>query len=269
MIKDTIGIILDGRHRLNRIVIKEIMLELFGKIRKCASRILLISMPTYLLDMLESYIAMVGHCRRLLQSFPRMSGVEVRVYDLGNCGPMNQFVVGNLVAHNCQFGAGVNKLMQTYVEEGIDISYEEVEALHTTYWSLFGRLKEFGQELQQEVRRTGGYLLNGFGRPMAVPEMFLKDSLNRFIQSTGHDILVKYVQLLTGELDRRRIDWCPVILDWHDATTVDCAEGQQDEVVDCMNWAMDQLNRELQGTIRLSGKPTIGYNLAEIKEPSE
>lgn len=169
----------------------------------------------------------------------------------------------------CQYGAGINKILQTLEMDGVNLSYEEVATIHSGYWNLFAKLKDFGKGLEYEWRRNRGYILNGLDRPMAVAEEYRKDLLNRFVQSTGHDILVKYIRIVSSELDHRAIPWKPLILDWHDAVTVEVPEfyGPQtaDTLVDCLGL----LNTELNGSIRLKGVPVIGRNLAEVKEPEQ
>lgn len=169
----------------------------------------------------------------------------------------------------CQYGAGVKKVHQTLEEQEIHLAYEEVEEIHRGYWELFSQVKDFGRSLYFERKRNKGHILNAFGRPMAVPEEFEKDVLNRFIQSSGHDVLVRYISILTDLLDRERIDWKPIVIDFHDATTVEVPEQEGQRVLELFNQAMDILNSELNGTIKLRGVPVIGTNLAEVKEPEE
>lgn len=169
----------------------------------------------------------------------------------------------------CQYGAGVRKVHQTLEEQEVFLSYEEVETIHSGYWHLFAKLKDYGNSLMYEWKRNRGYILNGVGRPMAVSEDYTKDLLNRFVQSTGHDILVTYVHILTQLLDEEYIPWTPLIIDFHDATTVEVPEEYGQQTLQLFNKAMDILNDMLQGTIRLRGVPVIGRDLAEVKEPEQ
>lgn len=168
-----------------------------------------------------------------------------------------------------QFGAGVKKLNETLEAENIFLPWEEVELIYNTYWDVFRKLKDYGKSLWYEWRRNKGYILNGLGRPMAVPHDYSKDLLSRFIQSTGHDILVKYIYILCAELERRSIPYRPVIIDWHDATTVEVPTEFCQQTVEVMEWSMAELNRQLGGAIQMRGKPTWGINLADVKEPEE
>jgi len=169
----------------------------------------------------------------------------------------------------CQYGAGINKVRQTLEEQEIHLSYEEVANIHTGYWELFAQVKDFARSLGYERKRNKGYILNGVGRPMAIPEEFEKDILNRFIQSTGHDVLTVYISILKRNLDAAGINWNPIVIDFHDATTVEVDEQDGERTVAVFNQSMQDLNNMLQGTIKLKGVPVIGRNLAEVKEPEE
>jgi hypothetical protein len=168
-----------------------------------------------------------------------------------------------------QYGAGNQKIFAMMQAAGVPISYEEVEEISSTYDRLFERVDEYKKELEWEWQRNGGYVMNALGRPMCVTEDYKKDLFNRVIQSTGHDILVKYVYILTHKLDSEGIPWRPVIIDFHDATTVGTPIGYGGRVAELMQWSMGELNRQLQGSITLGGVPVIGRNLAEVKEPEQ
>lgn len=169
----------------------------------------------------------------------------------------------------CQYGAGVKKVMQTLENDDIFLDYEDVAQIHATYWQVFAGVKDFSRKLFYEWRNNGGYVLNGMGRPMAVPEDMTQDLLNRFVQSTGHDILVKYVYILTQLLELRGVNWVPIVIDFHDAATVEVPEDEAERTVEVFKEAMHLLNLELNGTIELRGVPTVGYTLADVKEPEE
>lgn len=167
----------------------------------------------------------------------------------------------------CSYGAGVKKVMETLENDNVYLNYSEVETIHKGYWEVFAKVKDFSRSLEYQLRRNKNYILNGLGRPMAIPEMFKQDILNRFVQSTGHDILAKYVRILTNNLRAARIDYTPIILDFHDSTCVEVDESVADETVHLFKKSVDQLNDELKGTILLRGTPTCGVNLSDVKEP--
>lgn len=169
----------------------------------------------------------------------------------------------------CAYGAGVGKITSTLEADNIYLPEEEVRQVWDTYWNTFAQVKRFGFELQREWDRNGGYILNGVGRPMCVTEDYKKDLLNRFIQSTGHDILLEYILIVTSELNKKQIPWQPNILDFHDAMSVEVPEEYGQEVAQLFTDCLDLLNDKLQGTIKLRGVPTVGTNLSETKEPEK
>lgn len=169
----------------------------------------------------------------------------------------------------CQYGAGVNKIMQTLEQDDVFLSYDEVAEIHAGYWNTFAGVKDFSKALEYEWRKSGGWILNGMGRPMCVPEIARKDILNRFVQSTGHDILVKYIRITSDIMNNYGLEWKPLIADWHDAMSIEVPEAQKDLAIQSMIMGIRQLNAQLNGTIKLRGEPDVGYNLADIKNPEE
>jgi DNA polymerase-1 len=167
----------------------------------------------------------------------------------------------------CGYGSGVKKVNQILEDDDIFLPWEQVETIHSTYWKVFAGVKQFSRDLQNQLRKNGGFILNGLGRPMAVSSDYEQDCLNRFVQSTGHDILVKYACILERLLSREGIPWKPVIMDFHDSACVSVPEQYGERVAALFLEGVDVLNREIGGSILLRGVPTVGYNLAATKEP--
>jgi DNA polymerase I-like protein with 3'-5' exonuclease and polymerase domains len=166
------------------------------------------------------------------------------------------------------YGAGVGKIWKTLQMSGVDISFAEVEKIYNSYWELFSGVKEYGERLKKEWRRNGGYVMSGLGIPIAVAEDLLKDVFNRVCQTTGHQILMRYNTIYTNELDRRGIPWSPIIIDWHDASTIEVPDEYVEEAAEVMGpWAVAKLNEELGGMIQLKGEVEIGIDLADVKKP--
>lgn len=178
-----------------------------------------------------------------------------------------QRTIAKTVVYACQFGASVDRVMQVLEEEDIFLPFEQVELIHSAYWEAFRRLKQYSYELQRQCRRNGGWILNGLGRPMCVPENLKHDTLSRVIQSTGHDILVRYIRILTKGLLHRGIPFKPWVIDWHDATAVEVPEEYLDATIATYMDSLAELNSQLGGTIQLKGTPSYGTTMADIKEP--
>lgn len=205
--------------------------------------------------------------------------------------------VAKVVTLACAYGAGVEKIYTNLINDGVQITEDEVREVHRGYWELFGQVKTYGYKLQdhwwdtvdldkrtkdmykdwsREFRKRDkiprelvGYILNGLDRPMCITQDYKKDTLNRFVQSTGHDILVRYIHLVGSELTRRSIPWFPLVIDLHDSMTVEVPEMYREETVEVYLDALAELNKELGGRIQLKGTPTWGNNMTAVKEPED
>ena len=98
------------------------------------------------------------------------------------------------------YGAGARKIHKTLVMQGVNVSLEEVQALHQQYWQLYSGIKRWERELLDEWRANGGYILNGVGRPIGVHRDYTKDIVNRCL--TG-DTLVR-----VRGVGYKRLDMC-------------------------------------------------------------
>lgn len=193
------------------------------------------------------------------------------------------------------YGAGARKIYETLQEQGAEVTFEEIELVYRGYWELFSTVKQYGYDLEKQwwdnldvepalkeqyqywsrskanrdrVPKTlASYILNGFGRPMSVNAVNKKDLLNRFIQGTGHDVLARYIYILTHALTDAGIPWSPAVLDWHDSCAVEVPDEYTESTIQIFRESMDVLNLQLGGSITLKGEPSWGKTLTSIKEP--
>lgn len=163
------------------------------------------------------------------------------------------------------YGAGPKKLRLTLATRGFEVPLPEVFQMHRDYWQLYGGLKRYGKQLEQQWQRNGGYIINGAGRPIAVVGYKLKDVLNRFVQSTAHDILVRYLWHIQNLRVERGVEMRPVLVDFHDETMWEAPEAEAPKVAAIMVDALKLLNDELGWDIKQTGEPEIVDNLAEVK----
>lgn len=181
-----------------------------------------------------------------------------------------QRAVAKVVVLASSYGAGPGKIHQTLSLEGIEITLEEVRAIHSMYWEIFSGVRTYGRQLETEWRRNRGWVMNGIGRPIGVDENYTKDLVNRVVQSTGHDIFLTYRWHVRNLLDFHAIPWQPVIWDWHDQLIVEVPVEYAERTSQLLEGqAFDELNAELAGDIPLSGEATIISNLAECKLDKE
>lgn len=157
----------------------------------------------------------------------------------------------------------------TLLQGGLDIGLEEVTEIRKSYWRLFARVDKYSRELQRLWLEEGGWIPNALGRPLGIARDKVRDSMNRVVQSTGHDLLIQYIGVVSRELDRRGISWKPVVIDWHDSTCVEVPESQASLTAAVLEWGVEEMNRRFAGDtlVPLRGEAETGYNLAEVKKP--
>lgn len=227
-------------------------------------QILFVTTPTFLLQKLVSFYEKVRLWKRLHPTSHVTSEEGRRVYDLVNCGPRQRFVVSPtspLIVHNCSYGAGAGKIAQS-----LGISYEEAKEMHTKYWKLFAKVKQYETFLQTQWERNEGWILNPIGRPLAVAQDYLRDIVNRSIQSGGHDCFVLYLSILSDCLRVNSIAYKPYIWDLHDAVMLTVPEDQVEDAVHIMDHiAMNLLNEKLGGKVKLKGETNVVDNWAADK----
>ncbi len=163
------------------------------------------------------------------------------------------------------YGLGPRKYRLDMRLNGFDISDDEAFEVWKAYWKLYDGVKKWEKELLRQRRRNDGWFLNGIGRPIGVHEDKVKDIVNRDCQSTGHDLLIYWVHTFSRELDRRGIEWYPIIIDFHDESIIEVEEARAEEADYVLGWALTALNEQLKPVINLTGDGLICNNLAEVK----
>jgi DNA polymerase I-like protein with 3'-5' exonuclease and polymerase domains len=146
------------------------------------------------------------------------------------------------------------------------VSFEQAKEMHTRYWQLFAKVKQYEMFLQSQWERNEGWILNPVGRPLAVAQDYLRDIVNRSIQSGGHDCFVLYLSILSDMLNSAGITYKPYIWDLHDAVMLTVPEEQVEAAVRIMDHdAMDLLNKKLGGKVKLKGETNVVDNWAADK----
>ena len=172
--------------------------------------------------------------------------------------------IAKVVVLASSYGAGAKKLLKTLRLNGVEISEYEVEDIHRSYWELHKGVRQYGVDLMREWKINHGWVYNGLGRPIGVAEDYTKDLVNRVVQSTGHDVLVKYIYILVGLLGD--LPWKPYIMDWHDEVILEVPEKYADRILHIMEKdAFRELNSQLGGIIPLKGSGKICHTLADAK----
>jgi len=162
-----------------------------------------------------------------------------------------------------QYGASHFRMFNELTLLGIDVTEQDCQVIKQTLDNTYPGVVAFGKRLKAEWVSNGGWFLNGYGRPMVVHYSYSKDILNRYIQSTAHDLLTFYIRLLNPEM--RRIGGWPFFVDTHDDTQWSIPADAGEEAARIMHATFDKLNEQLDAPVLFKGDVKIADNLAQIK----
>ncbi|MHA2067894.1 MAG: DNA polymerase, partial [Candidatus Thorarchaeota archaeon] len=96
----------------------------------------------------------------------------------------------NKVVHLAkQYGAGAFRIWHILRENKFPMELDDVKVVCEEWDELYKGTKEFEHKLINQWHQNKGYIYNLVERPVAVHEDKMKDMLNRYCQSAGHDIL--------------------------------------------------------------------------------
>lgn len=177
--------------------------------------------------------------------------------------------VAKKVVLSANYQAGPGKIHASLREDGIDISLDEVIKMHRGFWDLRRGVKVWEAELRRQWKDNGGWLLNGFGRPICLEPMREKDLVNSQCQSVGHDAHVLFQVLTAEELSSNGFDWYPWHMDLHDCLMFAVHKDQAEQAVKLLKDVVyPKLNKMLGGEIPLKGEPNVCLSWADDKDES-
>lgn len=163
------------------------------------------------------------------------------------------------------YGLGWKKYMDDMHALGYSITEAEARAVHKAYWKLYKGCKEYEAELKRQWRKNRGWILNGIGRPIGVHDDFLHDIINRSVQSTGHDLLVYWIQEFRQLLDNEGIEWYPIIIDFHDESIIEVREDQAKRAHELLHEGFVKVNERMGNVIPLTGDGMVCNSFADVK----
>jgi DNA polymerase-1 len=172
--------------------------------------------------------------------------------------------VAKLVHLASAYGAGGRKIAEILSQNGHPTTEDEGKRLHRLYWQKFKKIKELEAGLYELVRQDGS-VTNLFGRIIRLPDLWCKDLLNRFIQSTGHDALIEWIFEINRLRQERKVDMVPYLLDWHDATYWHVPEAQKEAGMAILRDALATVSARLELPFPINCVAKSFYTLAEIK----
>jgi len=133
-----------------------------------------------------------------------------------------------------------------------------------TYWRLFYKVKEFEEKLKSLYKKQG-FIVNACGRIIQIPERYMKDLLNRFIQSSGHDILILWVMEIYRLSEERGVILRPWLPDTHDATTFFYRPGEYEKAKEIYLDALKKVNEIIDLDVEIKCDIKQVFTLANIK----
>ena len=167
---------------------------------------------------------------------------------------------------SAQYGAGAYKIWSSLMIAGVDISLEQVQDAHRAYWKLFAGLRKWENRLLAEREDRGGWIVNGRGLPLCIPDHRTKDITNAFCQSTGHDLLLTFVWHINRLRLERDVPMTPWLVDLHDETVWSVPDSHVTQASAVLRDALSLLNSELGSDILIKGEVETGRSLWEFKK---
>lgn len=163
------------------------------------------------------------------------------------------------------YGAYIPKLQETLRLGGFDLTASAVRQMYNDYWKLYRGVEAFKSSLEDEWEQNNNVIMNGRNRPIVVDYKFKKDILNRFVQSTGHDVLMTFLLILNRLRLKANINMRPWIADFHDETIWIVSNEYVQPAIDLFNQALDELNQQLCWSVQMTGEVKAGKTLADFK----
>jgi DNA polymerase I-like protein with 3'-5' exonuclease and polymerase domains len=159
--------------------------------------------------------------------------------------------VAKTVVLSANYGVGKVTLQQSLSLNGVDLDLDTVASIRSGYWELYAGVKRWEKELKRQWEKNGGWLLDGFGMPVAIAEGYEQDICNRVVQRSGHICLVWWIHFVIEELEAGGIPWKPIIMDLHDEINFQVPDEYADRAVECVSKGVSRLNEFLGATLPL------------------
>lgn len=152
--------------------------------------------------------------------------------------------VAKVIQLAVSYGGTKYTVAKNLTKDGFPTTEWEAEAMVQAYWRKFDAVARMNSQLK-ERNRQDGLLRNVSGRIIRVPDPDYKDLPNRFIQSSGHDVLVLWVLRIYHLCKERGIKVKPVLLDCHDSSSNQCPTEQVGLLEQTYRDALADVNEQL------------------------
>lgn len=155
------------------------------------------------------------------------------------------------------YGAQPNKVSLV-----LNIAVEEARRIYNAYWTARKSAKNLENRLLGMYNRQG-HIKNMWQRPLVM--MYVKDILNRFIQSSAHDTLMMINLSLQAELKKSGIDFQPIIMDFHDENITMIDEKDVDKYKEVLAKVFKDMNAKLNLMAALDYDTKVIKKFSELK----
>lgn len=123
-----------------------------------------------------------------------------------------------------------------------------------------------GRKLPTFIDGRPGWIYNGRGRPMSIAPDKMKDLGSRFVQSTGHDVLMQMLVYINKLRKSQKVNMRPYNVDVHDATIWQVKNSDVDKAVDIFKQSYILLNNTLNWDVEIKGEVEVGQHLGDFVE---
>lgn len=149
-------------------------------------------------------------------------------------------------------------------KEGFPTTEDQADRMVKAYWRKFRAVEDMNNRLREQNRKEG-HLRNVIGRIIQVPDPDYKDLPNRFIQSSGHDVLVLWVLEIYKLCRDRGIQVKPILLDCHDSSSNQCPIEQAPLLRQAYLDALATINKRLDLCVTVKCEIKYFNTLAGLK----
>lgn len=164
------------------------------------------------------------------------------------------------------YGAGAYKNWRTANIKGFKIDFDTTKKMVAAYKELYKGVYKWGEKLYSEWEHRGGFIEDGLGLPVCVPENFSKDLVSRHVQRVGHYILMMLCMRIRELLRPSKIGYSPAIPDLHDERIDLVKEKDAEELDRIYSEALHWVNETLQPNIPFKMSATTGKTLWDFKK---
>lgn len=139
----------------------------------------------------------------------------------------------------------------TTLSVNLEIPEGEARKILTALDRQFPGKRALQKRLLIEWATRSGYVVNGRGRPLPVDFGKKHDVVNRFVQSTGHDCIVRLLYHINNYRKHHKIIMRPYIPDYHDEVIFANVPDERPRVIESLEYGFDRLNDELGWTVTI------------------